>query len=334
MKFKVLSKLATLHALAAAVFAASFGTAAYAQGVVSTKPLRVIVPYPAGGALDNLIRRIGAPMAESTGHPVIVDNRPGGLTNIAMQACSGAAPDGYTVCFTLEDSTVYNALLFKKLPYDPETLTPVINLATSRPMLVASAGAPFASIRELVAYEKANPGKVNFGTWGPASSPDLYRQWMNTALGIQMVGVPYRGVGTGTMPAIMSGEIQISMFTIGQIMPHIQSGKVKPVAIMGDKKWPGLPNVGTLADEKTDPGLPSVWAIYAPPGTPVAQVNRLNAEFNKALRHPSVVEFLQSNTLDPVGGSPEDFSKALNELRTNAKRVFRTLNIQPTDQPS
>lgn len=319
-----------MTAAAALVLAAG---AAAAQPFPS-KPIRIIVPFAAGGALDALMRRMGTPVSESVGQPVVIDNRPGGLTNIGMQACANAAPDGYTVCFTLEDSTVYNQLLFNKLPYDPASLVPVINLGTPRSVIVAKVGAPFNNLKEMIAYAKANPGKLNFGTWGPASSPDLYRQWINRTAGITMVSVPYKGVAAGTMQAILSGEIDMSLFTVGQILPQIQSEKVKPIAVIGDKRLPGLLGVGTLADEGADPNLPGAWGIYAPPGTPRLLVDRLNVEFAKALTHPSVLELLHAITLDPVGGSAADFARFLTDLRGNAQRVFRTLEIKPTDQPS
>lgn len=319
--------------LAAAACLTLAAGAAPAQSFPS-KPIRIIVPFAAGGALDGLMRRMGAPLSESVGQPVVIDNRPGGMTNIGMQACANAAPDGYTVCFTLEDSIVYNQLLFSKLPYDPAGLVPVINLSTPRSVIVAKANAPFNTLKEMIGYARSNPGKLNFGTWGPSSTPDLYRQWINRSAAIDMVSVPYKGVAAGTMQAILAGEIDASLFTVGQILPHIQAGKVKPIAVLGDKRFAGLPNVGTLADEGADPSLPGAWGIYAPPGTPGPLVDRLNAEFAKALAHPSVRELLAANTLDPIGGSALDFARFLTGLRSNAQRVFRALDIKPMDQPS
>jgi tripartite-type tricarboxylate transporter receptor subunit TctC len=324
------------RALRPLVAAACLGSIAFGAAAQSVphKPLRIIVPYAPGGVLDTLMRRMGPLISDSIGQPVIIDNRPGGLTNIGMQACAGAPADGSTVCFALEDSTVYNPLLFKKMAYDPSTLVPVIQLATARSVLVAKAGAPFNTYKEMVAFAKSKPGVVNFGTWGPASTPDLYRQWIDRAAGIDMTSVPYKGVAGGTMQAIIGGEIDASVFTIGQIQAYMKDGKVKPIAILGDKRWSGLPNVPSLAEEGAEPGITSVWGVYAPPKTPKDQVERLNGEFGKALTHASVRELLQTNTLDPVGGTPDEFGKVLRDLRVNAQRVFKALDIKQLDMPS
>ncbi|MGB3067790.1 MAG: tripartite tricarboxylate transporter substrate binding protein [Ottowia sp.] len=324
------------RALRGLTAAACLGAAA-AGGNAQTaphKPLKIIVPYAPGGILDTLMRRMGPLISESIGQPVIIDNRPGGLTNIGMLACAGAPADGSTVCFALEDSTVYNPLLFKRMPYDPSTLVPVIQLATARSIIVAKSAAPFNTYKEMVAFAKSKPGVLNFGTWGPASTPDLYRQWMDRSAGIDMTSVPYKGVAGGTMQAILAGEIDASVFTIGQVQAYLKDGKAKPIVILGDKRWSGMPNLTTLGEEGAEPGLTSVWGVYAPPKTPKDQVDRLNAEFAKALTHASVRELLQTNTLDPVGGTSEDFGKVLRDLRANAQRVFKALDIKPMDMPS
>lgn len=318
----------------AMLLAISLVSVGQASAQAPGKPLRIIVPFAPGGALDVLMRRMGPIISDSTGQPVVIDNRPGGMTNIGMQACANAAPDGQTVCFTVDDSIVYNPLLFKKLPYDPAGLVPVVHLTVPRSVLVAKASAPFNNFKEFVTYAKANPGKLNFGTWGPSSYPDLYRQWIDRSAGTHVQGVPYKGVAGGTMPAVIAGETDLTILTIGQIFPQIQAGKVKAIAILGDKRWPGLPDVSTLAENGADPGTPSAWGIFAPPGTPAATVEKLNTEFSKALGAPSVREYLQASTLDAVGGSPSDFNRFLNDLRSNAQRVFRTLDIKPADQPS
>lgn len=322
-----------LRGFLAAAFLGALSCAAVAQAPAH-KPLRILVPYAPGGILDTVVRRMGPLISESTGQPVIIDNRPGGLTNIGMLACAGGPADGSTVCFALEDSTVYNPLLFKKMPYDPATLVPVIQLATARSIIVARTAAPFNTYKELIAFAKSKPGAVNYGTWGPASTPDLYRQWIGHAAGVNLTSVPYKGVSGGTMQAILAGEIDVSLFTIGQILPYIKDGKVKPIAIIGDRRFSGLPNVQALAEEGGDPGLTSVWGIYAPPNTPKTQIDRLQGEFARALAHPTLRELLQTNTLDTVGGSPEDFAKVLRDLRVNAQRVFKTLDIKPNDMPN
>lgn len=299
-----------------------------------SKPIRIIVPYSAGGLLDATMRRVGVAITESTGQPVIIDNKPGGMTNIGMQNCAVAPPDGYTVCFTLEDSTIYNPLLYRKMPYDTVSLVPVINLVYARQMVVAHTSAPFNSLKELLAYAKSHPSAVNWATFGPGSTPDINRLWINRTAGTDIVNVPYKGVGNGTLPAVLNGEVTATVLPIGLVLPHIKSGKLKSIAVLGDRRFPGLPGVPALAEEGMDPSLPNSWGVYAPPGTPKAQVDRLNAEFAKAMSKPALRELLETNTLDFVGGSPADFGNWLSRQRKAAALVFDSLGIKPVDAPS
>ncbi|MFM9972385.1 MAG: Bug family tripartite tricarboxylate transporter substrate binding protein, partial [Burkholderiales bacterium] len=165
---------------------AAVSTAALSQSYPS-KPIRIIVPYAAGGAVDASARTVGAVIAESAGVPVVVENRPGGSSIVGMLACGKAAPDGYTTCLTVADSLSYNPFLFKNLPYDPDRdFAPVVYMARSHSLLFAKRGAPFNSIREMVAYAKTKPGELNWGTWGPASIPDMYLAWIKAETGVNI----------------------------------------------------------------------------------------------------------------------------------------------------
>ncbi|MFM9969218.1 MAG: Bug family tripartite tricarboxylate transporter substrate binding protein [Burkholderiales bacterium] len=309
-------------------------TQAFAQAYPA-KPVRIIVPFAAGGALDATARIVGTPMAESMGQPVIVENRPGGSSIIGMQACARAPADGYTTCFTVADSLSYNPHLFRDLPYDAEKdFAPVINLVRGYGIILGKGTATFNSFRDMVAQAKAKPGVFNWGTWGPASSPDIFLQWTKLEKDVDIAAVAYKGAGGAAVPALLAGEIDITLMTVGPMLPHIKAGKLKPLAIIGSKRWPGLPDVPSLAEEGADPGLNSYWGVYAPTATPKPLIDRLNAEFAKALKTPKVLEFLRTQTLDPDGGSADEFARFLKEDRANSSRVFKRLGVKPGDAPS
>ncbi|MFM9969942.1 MAG: Bug family tripartite tricarboxylate transporter substrate binding protein [Burkholderiales bacterium] len=299
-----------------------------------SKPIRIIVPYVGGGAVDGSARVIAVPMGESMGQPVLIENRPGASSIVGMSACAKAPPDGYTTCMTVADSLSYNPFLFKNLPYDADKdFAPVINLARGNSMLLAKGSATFNTFKEMIAFAKAKPGALNWGTWGPASVPDMYLQWIRHEVGVDIAAVPYKGAGQA-VPALLAGEVDITYMTIGAMLPHIKSGKVKSLAVVGGRRSPALPDVPHLAEEGADPGLNSYFGIFAPGGTPKPVVDRLNAEFAKALQTPKVQEYLRTLTLDIVGGSADAFAQFLRDDRINSGRVFKTMGVKPTDAPS
>jgi tripartite-type tricarboxylate transporter receptor subunit TctC len=241
------------------------------------RPVRVIVPFAAGGLVDTLARTIGSQFQATTGQPMIVDTRPGGSSIIGMTACAKAPPDGYTLCFTVADSLSYNAALFSDLPYAPDSdFTPILNLAWSNTnLIVANAKVPYSSFRELIAYAKANPGKVNWATWGPASLPDVYLRWINRVASTDMTAIPYKGAGAGN-PAVLSGESDVTYMGFGLAGPLMKSGKLKFLISLGDRRSSYVPELPSLAEEGVDPGLKTYFAAFAPARTPVPVANRLN----------------------------------------------------------
>jgi len=301
--------------------------------VYPAKPIHVIVPYAAGGASDGLARVLAAQLTEAFAQPVLIENRPGGSAIIGMTACAKAAPDGYTLCQTVADSVSYNPYLIKNLPYDPLTdFIPVINLVRSNSMLLAKANAPFNSFKEMIAYAKANPGVLNWGTWGAASIPDVYLQWIRHQTGANITPVTYKGSGP-SVQAVLAGEIDVTFQSIGTVMPHIKSGRVKPVAAIGATRSPLLPDMPTLAEEGADPGLRSYFGVFAPAKTPKAVVDRLNAEYAKALQSARVQDYIRAQSMDVVGGSAADFADFIRSDVANAGRVFRAIGLRPGDAP-
>src|SRR5687767_11516721 len=221
MNFSALTIRAGIGALLALpMMGGWFAEQAVAQTYPSG-PIRIIVPYAAGGVTDALARITGTQVAEAVGHPVIVENRPGASSMLGMQACANAAPDGHTLCIAVADSLSYNPQMFANLPYDPDkSFAPVMRLALTNNLLVANAKTPFNTYKEMIAYAKANPGKLNWSTWGPATLPDLYRRWVSFQAGVNIQAIPYRGLAQAG-PAVYTGEADITYMGFGFAAPQI-----------------------------------------------------------------------------------------------------------------
>jgi tripartite-type tricarboxylate transporter receptor subunit TctC len=297
-------------------------------------PIHIIVPYAAGGLVDALARITGARITESMGQPVIVENRPGASSSIGMQACANAKPDGHTVCPTTADSLSYNPQLFANLPYDPEkSFSPVIRLALTNNLLVANAKVPFNNYKEMISYAKANPGKLNWGTWGPATLPDLYLRWISSQAGVDIQAIPYKGGATQTNPAVYSGEVDITYMGFGVAAPQIAAGTIKPLVAVGAKRSPFMPDLPSLGEEGGDPGLQGYFGLWAPAGTPKPIVLRLNAEFSKAISTPQVQAFYKSSTLIAEPNTPDEFGAFAKADREAAAKVFKSIGIMPQAVP-
>ena len=202
-----------------------------------SKPIRIIVSTSPGGLTDLISRNSGQSVTESTGQPVVVEYRPGAGTLIGFQACAKAPPDGYTVCVTTPESIVYNPLLYAKLPYDPENdFVAVTNLATGvGGVIVAHPSTPGNNFAEMIAHAKANPGALNYATWGSGSVPGIFLGWINYANGVSITPVPYKGAGP-SLPAIVAGQVHLTYSAIGLVAPHVKAGKLKLLAVAGTKR--------------------------------------------------------------------------------------------------
>jgi tripartite-type tricarboxylate transporter receptor subunit TctC len=319
---------ATIVAAAAVLLSPSASAQNFPNGTI-----RIIVPYSPGGLADSLGRVTGALVSEALGEPVIVENRPGASSIIGMDACARAKPDGLTLCLTVADTLSYNPNLFAKLPYDPDkSFAPVIRLAWTNNLLVATGNAPFSTYKELIAYAKANPGKLNWGTWGPATLPDLYLRWISSQAGVSITAIPYGGAAKANM-ATYSGEVDITYMGFGVAGPQIAAGKVKPLVTVGEKRSTFMPELPSLGEVGADPGLSGYFGLFAPAGTPKAILDRLNAEFAKTMNAPKVVEFYKASTLVWEPNTPEQFATFAKADRDAAAKVFKSIGVTPQDAP-
>jgi tripartite-type tricarboxylate transporter receptor subunit TctC len=319
--------------LLAAAIAGSFAPHVRAQGAPGGV-MRIIVPYGAGGVTDSLARVVGERLAEALGTPVIVENRPGASSMLGMQACANAPPNGQTVCITVPDSLSYNPQVFASLPYDPDkSFAPVIRLAWTNNLLVAHAKAPFNSYPEMIAYAKTNPGKLNWGTWGPATLPDVYLRWIAAQAGVTIQAIPYKGGATQVNPAVYAGEVDITYMGFGTAAPQIAAGAIKPIVAVGPRRLSFMPDLPSLAEVGVDPGLQSYFGAFAPAETPKPVVARLNAAFAAAITTPQVQTFYKATTLVAEANTPEEFAAFVTTDRAAAAQVFKRIGISPQAAP-
>jgi len=300
---------------------------ALGQTAYPTKPIRMLVGYTPGGFTDNMARTLGEPLARALGKPVLFDYKPGANSMIAVDMVAKSPPDGYTLT-TVIAAHAANPALYAKMTFNAATdLVPVVLTGVAPLILSANIDAPFSTPAELIAYAKANPGKLNFGSSGKGAAAHLAMEQFMAAHGISMQHVPYKG----TQPALtdlIGGNIQL-MFDVPLAMAqHGKAGKIKLIGMASDQRLPGYPDIPTFAEQGT-PFIANTWAmVLAPAKTPVEILKRLNAESNTILASPPVREKLQSTGVVPGGGSLEDALKFLNrEFERNAK-VVKDANIR------
>ena len=272
-----------------------------------SKPLHLIVPFAAGGTGDVLGRLLASKMSEGLGQPVVVEFKPGAGTTLGTDFVAKAAPDGYIILFSASTTMSINATLYSKLPYDTlKDLAPVSLLASIPNMLVANHALQANTVQELIALAKANPGKLNYASPGSGTTPHLAGELFNTAAGIKMVHVPYKGAGPAIID-VLGGHVPMLFDNIPSVQPQVNSGKMKAIAVTSAKRSPAMPNVPTFAEAGlTGFEANSWWAILAPAGTPKEIIARLNAEVVKALNDAGLRERFLGLGADPAPSTPEE----------------------------
>ena len=294
-----------------------------------SKPIRLIVPFAAGGGNDNVARLVGKRLADTLGQPVVVDNRPGAGGVVGAELAAKAAPDGYTLFLGGVGSHAINPNLHEKLPYDPlRDFAPVELLASAPLVLVVHPSVPARDIAEFVAYARAHPGRLNFASNGNGSSSQLAAVMFDSMAGVDMVHVPYKGLSPA-LTDLLSGQVQLMFSSVVAILPHIKAGKLRGLATTGAKRLASLPELPTLAES----GLPgyeasSWYGILAPAGTPRDIVMKLNAELSKALEQPEVKGSLLAEGAEPAGGSPEAFAAHIRAEKERLGKLIRDAKIR------
>ena len=292
------------------------------------RPIRVIVPYAAGGLPDTITRLIQPKMADGLGQPLVVENRGGAGGISGTEAVAKAAPDGYTLLVADVGQVAINPHIFSQLPYEQKDLTGVSLIAFSALFLTLHPSVPANNFKELISYIKSNPGKVNYGSSGIGSIHHLSMEAMKTALGLDIVHVPYKGMGQA-VPALLGGQVAMVPSALPAVEAHVKSGSVKMVAISTAKRSPLAPEIPTIA-ESGAPGYdfaPEI-GLLAPAGTPPAIVARLSAEVSKAVKSADIVERFRQLGIDPVGNSPEAYNAQIRAAYAKYGQVVKAAGVK------
>jgi tripartite-type tricarboxylate transporter receptor subunit TctC len=293
-----------------------------------TKPIRMVVPFAPGGSNDIMARLVGQAYAESMGQQVVIDNRPGASGVIGCEIVAKAPADGYTLLM-MSLTLVVNPSLYRKLPFDTEKdLLPITLVASAPLMLVVHPSLPATSVQELIAHARKNPGRLNFGSGGPGTTPHLAGEMLKTMAGLQITHVPYKGGGPA-LADLVGGQIQFMLENIPSTLPFAQSGKLRALAVTSVKRSPLVPDLPTL-DESGVKGYELVgWnGLFAPAGTPPAVTTRLYEETRKALRRTDVRNRLATLGAEGVGSTPEEFRAFITTEMRKWSRVVREAGLK------
>jgi tripartite-type tricarboxylate transporter receptor subunit TctC len=297
-----------------------------AQNAYPTKPIRLLVPFPAGGQTDIIARTFAQKLTESFKQTVVVDNRPGAAGSIGVDIAVKSNPDGYTFIM-VSTSYAANAALYK-LSFDPvKDVTPVVMIGEIANLVTANPSGPARNIKELIAYAKANPGKLNYGSGGTGSGNHLAAELFNQMAGTTMTHVPYKGATSATSDLI-GGQIQLIFAGLPGMLPHVKANRVRGLAVTSARRSDSLPDVPTVAE--TLPGYEAVsWAaVLGPKGVPKSIVARWNGEINRTLQLPEVKARMVADGLEPIGGPPERLRDILVKDIATWQKVVRDANIK------
>ena len=312
---------------AAALAAGLFATAASADDYPN-RPIRVFTTSSAGGLSDIFMRVLNDALRERLGQPLIIENKPGGAGNIAARACQDATPDGYTICIINADTMIYNQFMFKSIPFDPEKLTPIVNLFHLIQVLVVNSELGAKTVDELVAVSKAKPGTLNYLT---ASIPCVvYMDSLKRDKGADWIRVPFRGGGEA-VTAILGGTTPIGLIGLGNVTAQIKADKMNALALVNNIRTPLLPDVPTLADLGYKGAPSETWyGLFAPAGTPKPIIDKLNSEIVKVVSDPGFREkYIISRGLVPAIDTPEEFAKDIKTGRAGAEQVVKESGLPP-----
>jgi tripartite-type tricarboxylate transporter receptor subunit TctC len=305
-------------------------TTASAQDTYPNKPIKVVVPFPAGGATDILTRAITEKLAQRIGQPVIIENRPGAGANIGAATVAKAAPDGYTLLMGSIGSHSSSVTYHKDPGYNlQKDLMPITAAGTLSNIVVVGNEVPAKNLAELVAYAKANPGKLTCGSSGTGGLIHLTCEMFKSTAGIDVLHVPYKGTSF-LMPDLISGRVTMSLDTLPPYLSMLKDKKVRALAITTSKRSPLIPDVPTVA-ESGYPGFESVasYGFFAPTGTPKPIIDKLNKEINAVLLDPQLKENLLAQGIDLEGSTPEALQAFVNGEIDKWARVIKTSNIKP-----
>lgn len=301
--------MGNIRKLVAGLALLAFAAGASAQAYPA-KPIRIVVPFPPGGAVDFYARVVQPPLSEILGQQVVIENKSGASGMVGAEAVAKSPPDGYTLLLGNIASLAINVGIYPKMPYDPlKDFTPIIRTVDVNYVLVVHPSLPVKSVPELIAYAKANPGKLSYGSAGSGSLPHLGTELFKAQTGTDMVHIPYKGGGP-MVTDLLGGSVQLVIADQANLMPHVQSGKLRALAVATPKRSPNAPELPTIAETGLAGFDATAWqGLAGPAGLPPDIVKRLNDAFNQVMAMPAVREKLLGGGLEPVGGTPEQFGR-------------------------
>jgi tripartite-type tricarboxylate transporter receptor subunit TctC len=293
-----------------------------------TKPITLVVPNPPGGLVDTSARLVAEPLARVIGQSVVVDNKPGASGNLAYQTVARAAKDGHTLLVSYSGYHIANPILMDKLPWELKDLTPVGLITVATNVIAVHPSVPANTLKEFIAYAKQHPGKLNYASQGNGSVSHIGTEIFKLQTGVSMVHVPYKGSGQA-IADVLGGQVELFITTPPSVMQHVQSGKLKALAVTGKTRHPGMPNVPTVAEAGlANFELESWVALYAPAGTAPAVLQKLSADVKRSMELPETKQRADAAGIEVRYLSPAETSKVLERETAEWTKAIKAANIK------
>jgi tripartite-type tricarboxylate transporter receptor subunit TctC len=294
------------------------------------RPIRLVVPFPPGGAVDFFARVVQEPLSELLGQSIVIDNKAGASGMLGAGIVAKSPPDGYTLLLGNIASLAINVGIYPKMSYDPQKdFTPILRTVDVNYVLVVHPSVPVRTVAELFAYAKANPGKLAYGSSGSGSLPHLGTELIKTQAGIDMVHVPYKGGGP-MVTDVLGGTIQVALADQANLMPQVAVGRLRALAVATTKRSANMPELPTIAEAGLAGFDATAWqGLVGPAGMPADVVQRLNAAFNQVMALPAVREKLMRAGLEPIGGSPEQFGRFIGDEIGKWSKIAKAVGAKP-----
>ena len=296
----------------------------------SSRPLKIVVPFPPGNGTDILARLMAPKMTQALGQPVVVENRGGANGMIGAEAVARAAPDGTTILFTSPSTHVTSIFLSKNLPYDPvRDFTPITAAVEPVTVMIVNPSVPAGSVKELIAYAKAHPGKLDYSSPGIGAVFHMSGELFKLGAGVDIVHVPYKGASPA-LAGVIAGEVSIGFNSLASVLPHMRSGKVKVLAVLEANRYPGLPQVPSIGEFVPGFEKPASWfGLFGPAALPAPVLARLHEEIVKSLKERDVSSKIDELAMSVIANTPEEFSAMIRAGIEQYGRLIRAAGIQP-----
>jgi tripartite-type tricarboxylate transporter receptor subunit TctC len=320
-------KKAALRACIFGLLMAAACAIAHAQ-VYPAKAIRMVVPFPPGGATDNLARVITPRFSALLGQPVVIDNKGGANTIVGADNVAKSPRDGYTLLLTIDSTLSINPWLYPKLPYDPaKDFSAITVIATVPQVLVVHPSVPTNTLKELLALARSKPGTLNYASYGAGSPPQLLTELLKSSTQTDFVHIPYKG-GAPATADLLAGQVQMLIGSVPTNLPHIKAGRLRALGVTGQHRFPALPDVPTISETVPGYDVAVLFGLLAPAGTPKAIVDKLNSAMAATLKDPEVAQRLKEQAFEPVGSSPEEFTRIVSRDSARWSELIRKLDIK------